>query len=191
MKTTSLRDFHADDSPCGHRHTPSSMPLEEGCPGRSYWLASCTCGWLLRSTAKGYADDRRRHHRDEHKKEARATSPSRQNPMPTPSYEKQLSNELVTVTDRIAQTYGEDFRPGGCALYTGDGQRTPGIFQATYYDEKGVAQAEFVRVDGTPVSAPLSDFAKLPPSASPSTSSRTPSAARWRAVKSKPVSAIR
>ncbi|MGW2539368.1 hypothetical protein ACWC5I_00470 [Kitasatospora sp. NPDC001574] len=57
-------DHHADGSVCppAHKHTSSGKPLTEGCPGRSYSTATCTCGWTTRNTAKGYTDETRRRH---------------------------------------------------------------------------------------------------------------------------------
>ncbi|KOV26011.1 hypothetical protein ADK60_22205 [Streptomyces sp. XY431] len=57
-------DHHADGSECPpqHKHTSSGKPLTEGCPGRAYSTATCTCGWTTRNTAKGYTDETRRRH---------------------------------------------------------------------------------------------------------------------------------
>ncbi|MFJ6622309.1 hypothetical protein ACIQOW_32605 [Kitasatospora sp. NPDC091335] len=57
-------DHHADGSVCppAHKHTSSGKPLTEGCPGRAYSTATCTCGWTTRNTAKGYTDETRRRH---------------------------------------------------------------------------------------------------------------------------------
>ncbi|MFF2075444.1 hypothetical protein ACFVXG_11915 [Kitasatospora sp. NPDC058162] len=62
-------DHHADDSECPptHKHTSSGRPLTEGCPGRAYSTAACTCGWATRSTTKGYVDESRKRHVGEHR----------------------------------------------------------------------------------------------------------------------------
>ncbi|MFE2104421.1 hypothetical protein ACFXAF_00900 [Kitasatospora sp. NPDC059463] len=57
-------DHHADGSKCppSHKHTSSGKPLTDGCTGRAYSTATCTCGWTTRNTAKGYTDETRRRH---------------------------------------------------------------------------------------------------------------------------------
>ncbi|GAA1403174.1 hypothetical protein GCM10009639_47540 [Kitasatospora putterlickiae] len=57
-------DHHADGTVCppAHKHTSSGKPLTEGCTGRAYSTATCTCGWTTRNTAKGYTDETRRRH---------------------------------------------------------------------------------------------------------------------------------
>ncbi|MFE2410813.1 hypothetical protein ACFXDE_20965 [Kitasatospora sp. NPDC059408] len=57
-------DHHADGSECppSHKHTSTGRPLTEGCPGRAYSTATCTCGWTTRNTAKGYTDETRKRH---------------------------------------------------------------------------------------------------------------------------------
>lgn len=78
-------------------------------------------------------------------------------------YVQQLTAELVTVQDRIAQEYGEQARPNGVAVYVGGETPTPGIFQATYYNEDGNAEAAFLLVTGETVTAPLTEFEACPP----------------------------
>ncbi|MFD4397832.1 hypothetical protein [Kitasatospora sp. NPDC058478] len=57
-------DHHTDGTECppSHKHTNSGKPLTEGCPGRAYSTATCTCGWTTRNTAKGYTDETRKRH---------------------------------------------------------------------------------------------------------------------------------
>ncbi|MFB7377223.1 hypothetical protein ACFC6U_02625 [Kitasatospora purpeofusca] len=57
-------DHHADGSKCppSHKHTSSGKPLTDGCTGRAYSTATCTCGWTTRNTGKGYTDETRRRH---------------------------------------------------------------------------------------------------------------------------------
>ncbi|WP_406087383.1 hypothetical protein [Kitasatospora purpeofusca] len=57
-------DHHTDGTECppSHKHTSSGKPLTDGCPGRAYSTATCTCGWTTRNTAKGYTDETRRRH---------------------------------------------------------------------------------------------------------------------------------
>ncbi|MFJ1754213.1 hypothetical protein [Kitasatospora sp. NPDC088134] len=62
-------DHHADGSECppSHKHTSSGKPRNEGCPGRAYSTATCTCGWTTRSDTKTYVDEtRKRHLRTDH-----------------------------------------------------------------------------------------------------------------------------
>ncbi|MFJ5233985.1 hypothetical protein ACIQBJ_29290 [Kitasatospora sp. NPDC088391] len=66
---TTRTDHHADDTECppSHKHTSSGQPRTEGCPGRTYSTATCTCGWSTRSDTKTYVDEtRRRHLRTDH-----------------------------------------------------------------------------------------------------------------------------
>ncbi|WP_457029290.1 hypothetical protein [Kitasatospora sp. P5_F3] len=63
--TAPRTDHHTDGTPCPpeHRHTTSGTPLVEGCPGRAYSKAACTCReWSIESPGKGYVDDERRRH---------------------------------------------------------------------------------------------------------------------------------
>ncbi|MFF4815059.1 hypothetical protein ACFY2K_10780 [Kitasatospora sp. NPDC001309] len=57
-------DHHEDGTECSpaHKHSSSGKPLTEGCPGRAYSTAACTCGWRTRSTTKGYVDESRKRH---------------------------------------------------------------------------------------------------------------------------------
>ncbi|MEV7925977.1 hypothetical protein [Kitasatospora sp. NPDC088779] len=58
-------DHHADGTVCPpeHRHTTSGRPLVEGCPGRAYSKAVCTCGeWSTQAPGKGYVDGERLRH---------------------------------------------------------------------------------------------------------------------------------
>ncbi|MFJ2864934.1 hypothetical protein [Kitasatospora sp. NPDC087314] len=58
-------DHHADGSACPpeHRHTTSGKPLTQGCSGRAYSQAQCSCGeWSVKDTGKGYVDEARRQH---------------------------------------------------------------------------------------------------------------------------------
>ena len=43
---------HADGTLCGHRHTPSGKPRDEGCPGRAGYSATCACGWTMTGEVK-------------------------------------------------------------------------------------------------------------------------------------------
>ncbi|MFF4922884.1 MULTISPECIES: hypothetical protein [unclassified Kitasatospora] len=62
--TAPRTDHHADGTPCPptHKHTSSGKPLTEGCPGRAYSKAVCTCGWETKNAGKGYTDETRRRH---------------------------------------------------------------------------------------------------------------------------------
>ncbi|MFE6055373.1 hypothetical protein ACFQ6N_31870 [Kitasatospora sp. NPDC056446] len=62
-------DHHANGSECPptHRHTSAGKPLTEGCPGRAYSSARCTCGWTTRSMVKGYVDESRKRHLSQHR----------------------------------------------------------------------------------------------------------------------------
>ncbi|MFI9786839.1 hypothetical protein ACIHEI_25540 [Kitasatospora sp. NPDC051984] len=57
-------DHHADDTDCppAHKHTSRNKPLTDGCPGRAYSKAVCTCGWTIQSPGKGYVNEERRRH---------------------------------------------------------------------------------------------------------------------------------
>ncbi|MDH6138527.1 hypothetical protein P3T35_000504 [Kitasatospora sp. GP30] len=58
-------DHHGDGTPCPpeHKHTSSGRPLAEGCSGRAYSEAVCTCGgWSIKSSGKGHVDEERRRH---------------------------------------------------------------------------------------------------------------------------------
>ncbi|MFF2544728.1 hypothetical protein ACFVUY_19425 [Kitasatospora sp. NPDC058063] len=57
-------DHHADGTECPptHKHTSSGKPLTEGCPGRAYSRAVCTCGWETKNAGKGYTDECRERH---------------------------------------------------------------------------------------------------------------------------------
>ncbi|KND38306.1 hypothetical protein [Streptomyces acidiscabies] len=60
-----LTNHHADGSVCPptHKHTSSGKPLVEGCPGRSYTQAICTCGdWEFKNPGKGYVNETRKRH---------------------------------------------------------------------------------------------------------------------------------
>ncbi|MFB7947059.1 hypothetical protein ACFC6L_19325 [Kitasatospora phosalacinea] len=61
---TTRTDHHADGSECppAHKHPSSGKPRTEGCPGRAYSTAKCTCGWTTRSTVKTYVDETRKRH---------------------------------------------------------------------------------------------------------------------------------
>lgn len=64
-----VKDFHADGSPCGHKHTLSRKPLEKGCPGRDHWIASLPCGATFRSSTKDYSREEAKRHRDSHQQD--------------------------------------------------------------------------------------------------------------------------
>ncbi|MFJ2775718.1 hypothetical protein [Kitasatospora sp. NPDC087315] len=62
--TAPRTDHHTDGTECPptHKHTSSGKPLTEGCPGRAYSRAVCTCGWETKNAGKGYTDECRKRH---------------------------------------------------------------------------------------------------------------------------------
>ncbi|MCZ4122684.1 hypothetical protein [Streptomyces sp. H39-S7] len=71
MHRAPLTSHHADNSTCPpeHKHTTSGKPLTQGCPGRAYAQARCSCGnWQMKDAGKGYVNESRRRHLASHPK---------------------------------------------------------------------------------------------------------------------------